>query len=63
MAHIDITFKLDGTVEAKVEGVKGKSCTDYTKIVEEALGKASTSRTTSEYHEAPVRVGATKVRS
>lgn len=49
---INIRIFPDGKVQAEVEGVKGKNCTDYIKIIEEIL-KAETvdSEYTPEYYE------------
>jgi len=39
----------NGKTTITVNGVKGKSCTDLTKAVEEALGKVEKRELTSEY--------------
>lgn len=49
---INIRIFPDGTVQAEVEGVKGKKCTDYIKIIEELLeSETIDSDYTSEYYE------------
>lgn len=48
MAKIRIEF-LNGRSTVSVKGVKGKSCTDITKAVEEALGKVEKKEFTKEY--------------
>lgn len=35
--RISIKIFPDGKVQAEVEGIKGKTCTDYIKIIEEIL--------------------------
>jgi hypothetical protein len=40
-----------GEVRITVRGVKGKSCKDATRQVEQALGKTVTSTPTSEYYD------------
>lgn len=42
----------DGKIQAEVQGVKGKKCTDYIRILEELLeAKTVDSRYTPEYYE------------
>lgn len=49
---INIRIFPDGTVQAEVEGIKGKKCTDYIKIIEEILESETVdSDYTSEYYE------------
>lgn len=49
---ITIQIFPDGKVQAEVNGVKGKSCTDYIKIIEEILeAETSDSDYTPEYYE------------
>ncbi|GAB6056534.1 DUF2997 domain-containing protein [Methanobacterium movens] len=49
---INIRIYPDGRVQADVEGIKGKSCTDYIKILEEILNAETVdSEYTSEYYE------------
>ncbi len=49
---INIRIFPDGTVQAEVEGIKGKKCTDYIKIIEELLeAETVDSDYTSEYYE------------
>lgn len=47
---IRIVFQ-NGKSTVEVKGVKGKSCTDVTKAVEEALGKVEKRSYTKEYSE------------
>ena len=51
MAEISIEIKPNGEVELKVDGVKGASCMDLTKFLEEALGEVVDRQHTSEYFE------------
>jgi len=49
---IEITISKDGKVEFTIKGVKGASCVDETRFLEEALGGAVTEQTkTAEYYE------------
>lgn len=48
---IVVRIKADGTTECKVSGVKGRSCTDLTKFLEQ-LGQATT-EVTNEFYEEP----------
>jgi hypothetical protein len=41
----------DGSVTVKVEGVKGRSCQDATRKIEEALGKVTSDNPTEEMYE------------
>ncbi len=51
-AKIIVTVSPDGDgTEVKVEGVKGKSCTDLTRDMEMALGAVVHTEKTNEYHE------------
>ena len=52
--EIDIDIKPDGTFSFGVKGVKGKSCKEVTKFLEE-LGDLINSETTSEYFEEEVQ--------
>ena len=38
MAKVILTFNWDGTVEKEAIGFQGKTCTEQTKFLEEALG-------------------------
>lgn len=52
MPEINIRIYPDGKVQAEVNGVKGKSCTKYIKILEELLeAETIDSDTTPEYEE------------
>lgn len=49
---IKIRIYPDGIIQSDVEGVKGKKCTDYIKIIEELLeAKVVDSEYTPEYYE------------
>jgi hypothetical protein len=49
---IEITISKDGKVSFTVKGVKGSSCLDETKFLEQALGGGVLEQTaTSEYYE------------
>ena len=53
--ELEITISPDGEVQVLVKCIKGQSCTDETKFLEEALGNTIESRElTSEYYEQPV---------
>lgn len=50
--QIKLRIYPDGIVQAEVEGIKGKKCTDYIKIIEGLLeAKVVDSEYTSEYYE------------
>jgi hypothetical protein len=53
MSNITVTVEKDGKTTIKVEGVKGKSCTDITKLLEEALGTVERRTATAEMNEKP----------
>jgi hypothetical protein len=58
---IEITISPTGEVSFTVKGVKGASCIDETKFLEEALGGGVIDRErTSEYYEAGDGVGASQ---
>lgn len=49
---IQLRIYPDGTVQANVEGIKGKKCTDYIKIIEGILeAEVLDSEYTPEYYE------------
>jgi len=52
MEKIEITIGKDASIEYEVSGVKGKSCTDLTKAIDEISGKVLESEKTAEYHQA-----------
>jgi hypothetical protein len=53
--ELEITIAPDGTVSVHVKCIKGASCVEETKFLEEALGNTVESRElTSEYYEQPV---------
>lgn len=58
---ITIQIFPDGKVQAEVNGVKGKSCTDYIKIIEEILeAETSDSDYTPEYYESEINTNKTE---
>jgi hypothetical protein len=53
--ELEITISPDGEVSVRVKCIKGASCVDETKFLENALGNTIESRElTPEYYEAPV---------
>lgn len=58
MAHtITVIIDKTGNTTFEVKGVKGASCEEITKTFEEAMGKVTSRKETSEYHEnAPINV-------
>jgi len=58
--ELEITIGPDGEVQVLVKCIKGQSCVDESKFLEEALGNTIESRElTSEYYEQPL-AGTTK---
>ncbi|HEY7957483.1 MAG TPA: DUF2997 domain-containing protein [Polyangia bacterium] len=54
--ELEITIGPDGEVHVLVKCVKGQSCVDESKFLEDALGNTIESRElTSEYYEQPVQ--------
>jgi hypothetical protein len=52
--ELEITIGPDGEVQVLVKCIKGASCTEETRFLEEALGNTIESRElTSEYYEQP----------
>lgn len=52
MAQMKIKLLPDGTIEMATDGVKGKKCMDYAKVLEKlADAKISSIEKTSEYYE------------
>ena len=51
MERQTIEIMPDGEITIVVRGVKGKSCYDASRQVEEALGKTRSDAKTGEYHE------------
>ena len=50
--ELEITIAADGTVSVQVKCIKGASCVDETKFLEDALGgKVESQELTSEYYE------------
>ena len=56
-----IKISEDGSVSLEVIGVKGKSCVDLTKDLEEALGVVTKRVNKKEFHERPAKVTTQKV--
>lgn len=52
--EMTVTIGPDGNVEIAVNGVKGKSCVDFTKWLEDELGVVKNRTTTSEYYQTQV---------
>ena len=52
---IKITICPDGSVQAEIEGIKGKKCRNYIKLIEEITGARTVdSEKTKEYDEKPL---------
>lgn len=51
MQTINITIKKDGTLDYKVEGVKGGACKDVTKFIDKLGSAVLSSEKTGEYCE------------
>jgi len=51
MAKINISITPSGEIKVQIEGVKGKKCLDFSKAFEEALGKVTERKFTSEYYQ------------
>ena len=49
--EMTVTIGADGNVQISVNGVKGKSCLDFTKWLEDELGMVTARTTTSEYYQ------------
>jgi len=56
MEQIEFTIHSDGRVEEKVTGVKGQSCHEVTKEVEELLGKVTYTKPTAEAFEEEITI-------
>lgn len=50
MEELEVTISAEGKVNIIVKGVKGKSCVDITKALEDALGEVENRTFTSEYY-------------
>jgi hypothetical protein len=46
---IELTVDTDGSIKIDVNGVRGKSCLELTKQVEEALGQVTSRKNKAEY--------------
>ncbi|MCD6310286.1 MAG: DUF2997 domain-containing protein [Candidatus Eremiobacteraeota bacterium] len=51
MQEIEINITEEGKVELHVKGIKGPTCEDLTRDLEEALGEVEERTYTSEYYE------------
>ncbi|MBM4139934.1 MAG: DUF2997 domain-containing protein [Nitrospira sp.] len=50
--RVQIRIYPDGRIQAETQGIKGKACTDYIRVLEELLdAEAYTSSYTPEYYE------------
>lgn len=49
--ELDISIGLDGEVRVEVNGVKGKSCVDLIKFLEDSLGEPTDKKFKPEYYE------------
>lgn len=49
--EIAITINPDGSVQVETVGVKGKSCVDMVKFLEESLGQATNKKLKPDYYE------------
>lgn len=59
--ELEITIGPDGEVQVLVKCIKGQSCVEETKFLEEALGNTVESRElTDEYYEQPAGVAQTQ---
>lgn len=54
MEELIINVDSDGAVQITVKGVKGKSCKDVTKQIEQALGKVTSDKPTAEMNQVEV---------
>ncbi|MBS7380637.1 MAG: DUF2997 domain-containing protein [Bradymonadales bacterium] len=57
--EIEFSIKPDGSVDIAVKGAKGKSCTELTREIEEALGIVRNREYTSEYYQQEEEVHST----
>jgi hypothetical protein len=53
MQEIKFVIAPDGSVRTEVKGVKGASCKDLTRQIEQALGSVKSSKPTAENFEKP----------
>ena len=52
MGKIKIKLNPDGTIEMETEGIKGKKCTDYAKVLQDLTdAKIESIENTPEYYE------------
>lgn len=53
--EIIVIIDQNGEPAVEVNGVKGKSCKDFSKALEQALGDVTKDTVTKEFYEQPVR--------
>jgi hypothetical protein len=53
MEELEIVIEPDGTTTIQVKGIRGASCLDATRKVEEELGQVTDRRYCPEYYEEP----------
>ena len=51
---VRIRIGLDGRTQFKVEGGQGADCIDFTRALEQAVGKVENRELTADYHEAAI---------
>jgi hypothetical protein len=49
--ELEIEITRDGKVRVKTSGVKGKSCLEYIKLVEQIVGRQMSQELTAEFYE------------
>jgi hypothetical protein len=54
--ELEIEISQQGKVRVHVQGVKGKECTQYVKLLEEIMGVTGDVEHTQEYYEPPTGV-------
>ena len=55
--EIEITIDKEGNISYEVKGIKGKSCIEATKFLDESLGEVVERKHSREFYEHPVRRG------
>lgn len=56
MHEIEVIIENSGEVNIKVKGIKGVTCLELTKPIEDALGPVQTRDHTDEYYEQPIHL-------
>jgi hypothetical protein len=54
--ELEIEIDASGETKVHIKGVKGKACMEYTKLLEQVIGKIKKQDLTSEYYEPPADV-------